>query len=145
MSKTICDNAINILFRNTIQHILSYPLKHSSWLLTASNCAFSLLKKQSFQVRYLLHSRKLNVHQVSNLSVQVSLMLKLIVQATLAIIYLMFFNSVVSLYLTSQPALVANTWINKLLFTDKRTRKNYISFQLHSKYMFEVCFKVFRM
>ena len=49
--------------------------------------------------------------------------MKLIVQLTLALIYGIFLNSAVPTYLTSQPTLVANAYINKSLFTYERTRK----------------------
>ena len=49
--------------------------------------------------------------------------LKLIVQLTLAPIYGIFLNSVVPTYLTSQPTLVVNAYLNKSLFTYERTRK----------------------
>ena len=42
----------------------------------------------------MLPSRKLNMHHIFNLSIQVSLMLKLIVQANLALICRIFFSSV---------------------------------------------------
>ena len=49
--------------------------------------------------------------------------LKLIEQLTLALIYGISLNSAVPTYLTSQPTLVANAYINKSLFTYERTRK----------------------
>ena len=49
--------------------------------------------------------------------------LKLIVQVAPALIYAIFFSSVVPTYLISQPILVTNTQRDKSLFTDERTRK----------------------
>ena len=60
---------------------------------------------------------------VSRSLIWVSSTLKLIVELTLALIYGIFLNSAVPTYLTSQPTLVANAYINKSLFTYERTRK----------------------
>ena len=59
--------------------------------------------------------------QIFNLSIQVSLSLKLIVHVALELIYGTLFSSVLPMYVTSQPTLVANTW--KSLLTDERIRK----------------------
>ena len=61
--------------------------------------------------------------QFFSLSIQVYLTLKLIVQATLALIYGIVFKSVVQTYLILQSPPVANNKINTSLFTDKSTRK----------------------
>ena len=68
-------------------------------------------------------SKKLNINKVIKLSVQVSFTFQLIVQATLAQIYWILFSSVVSVYLISHYTRGTNNYINKSLFTDKRTRK----------------------
>ena len=61
--------------------------------------------------------------QMFNLNIHVYVTLKLTVQLSLALIYGIFFNSVIPTYLISKPTPVSNTLINKSLFTDKRTRK----------------------
>ena len=61
--------------------------------------------------------------QIFNMSIQVSLTLKLKVQVALELIYGIFFDSVVPTYLILQPTQVADTQINQSLFTDDRTRK----------------------
>ena len=66
--------------------------------------------------------------QIINLSTYVSLMHKLIVQVALALIYGIFFNSVVPTYLISQRKPVGNTEINKLLFTDDGKIRKITSF-----------------
>ena len=64
----------------------------------------------------MLATRNLSI-QIFNLSIQVSLSLKQIVQVTLMLIYGTFFNSVLSTYVASQPTLVANKETSKSLFT----------------------------
>ena len=83
-------------------------------------CLFFI--KEMVVLRYLLPSKTLII-QIFNLSIQVSLSPKLIVQITLALIYGTLFNSVQPLYVISQPTTVANTYIIKSLFSDERTRK----------------------
>ena len=60
---------------------------------------------------------------VSRSLIWASSTLKLIAQLTLALIYGIFLNSAVPTYLTSQPTLVTNAYINKSLFTYEITRK----------------------
>ena len=100
-----------------MQPIFSCPLKYSSLLFSASKYVFSL-----FPFEYLLLFKKLS-NQMFNLSLDDPLTIKLIVQITLAVIYGIFFNSVVPTNLVLQPSPVNNTQINRLLFTDERTRK----------------------
>ena len=107
----------HILFRNIIQPIFPCPLKYSSSLFSASKYVFSL-----FPFEYLLLFKKLS-NQMFNLSIDDPLTMKLIAQITLAVIYGIFFNSVVPTNLVLQPSPVNNTQINRLLFTDERTRK----------------------
>ena len=107
----------HILFRKIMQPIFSCPLKYSSLLFSASKYVFSL-----FPFEYLLLFKKLS-NQMFNLSLDDPLTMKLIVQITLAVIYGIFFNSVVPTNLVLQPSPVNNTQINRLLFTDERTRK----------------------
>ena len=89
-------------------YIFISPEILASWLFTASKYVFSLFKKWLFYVRYLLAPRNLSI-QIFNLSIQVSLSLKLIVQVTLALIYGTMFNSVLPKYVTSQPRPVGST------------------------------------
>ena len=85
---------------------------------------YLLLQRMSFF--YLRHGFfKLDIIQsiqIFNLSIQVSLSLMLIVHVTLELIYGTLFSSVLPMYVTSQPTLVANTW--KSLLTDERIRKD---------------------
>ena len=94
--------------------------------------------------------------------------MKLIVDVTLALIYGIFLNSAVPTYLTSQPTLVANAYINKSLFTYERTRKitsvansipskrlkftsrclessltHWVNIHIESSEVFSVCYKKF--
>ena len=79
------------------KQIFPYPLKYYLWLFTASKFLFSLSKKWSLQVRYLLTFKKLNIQIL-----KVSLILKLIIQITLTLILGTFLNSVMSTHLISQ-------------------------------------------
>ena len=62
-------------------------------------------------------------HPVFNLSIEVSLKVKFIVQVGLPLRYGIFFNSVVPTYMISLPTPVANTLIVKSLFAHERARK----------------------
>ena len=155
------------MFGNTIKHIFLCFIKCSFGLFTASKFVFSLSKKWSFYVRYLLPSQTLII-QIFNMSIQVSLSLKLIVQVTLALTFGTLFNSVLPTYVISQPTPVANTQIIESLFTDKRTRKvtsvaisipsnlwklpqgvykvfwhNGLNIHIESSPVFSVCYKIF--
>ena len=89
-------------------YIFMSPKILASWSFTASKYVFSLFKKWLFYVRYLLAPRNLSI-QIFNQSIQVSLLLKLTVQVTLALICGTLFNSVLPTYVTSHPTPVANT------------------------------------
>ena len=79
------------------KQIFPYPLKYYLWLFTAAKFLFSLSKKWSVQVRYLLTFKKLNIQIL-----KVSLILKLIIQIILTLILGTFLNSVISTHLISQ-------------------------------------------
>ena len=76
------------------------------FIVSASEYAFSLAKKQSFKVRYLLLFRKLAIQIL-----KVAFIMKMIAQIALTLIYRIFIDSVVPKRLILQ--LTAVTKINK--------------------------------
>ena len=102
--------------------IFPCPLKYYFWLFTASKFLFSLSRKWSFQVRYLLTFKKLSIHIL-----KVSLILKLIIQITPTLIRGIFLNSIISTHLISQLTPVANKLISNYLLMKER-KKYYIKY-----------------
>ena len=104
-----------MLFRNIIHHFFPHPQKYSFWLFTTSKYLFSLSKKWPLHVRYLLTSNKLSIQIL-----KVSLILKLIIQITLALLYRIFHNLKVSTHLILQLILVANQQTGNYLLINKQ-------------------------
>ena len=133
------------MFGNTIKHIFLCFIKCSFGLFTASKFVFSLSKKWSFYVRYLLPSQTLII-QIFNMSIQVSLSLKLIVQVTLALTFGTLFKSVLPTYVISQPTPVANTQIIEhylLIKEQEKSRHLQSPFQVNVWSLPQGVYKVF--
>ena len=110
------------------QHIVQKH--HTSYIFISSKILHLII--YCFNIMYFFYQRsshfKLDTCSplgkwVSRSLIWASSTLKLIAQLTLALIYGIFLNSAVPTYLTSQPTLVANAYINKSLFTYEITRK----------------------